>query len=82
MARTRQSSDITLRMKSTFQTKSIYEFKNTSQTLLSASLQLRVTTDEWLKRDMMIQKAKKQFQNTRRSTKLLQVPLDLLLITK
>ena len=82
MARTRQSSDITLRMKSTFQMKSIYEFKNTSQTLLSASLQLRVTTDEWLKRGMMIQKAKKQFQNTRRSTKLLQVPLDLLLITK
>ena len=82
MARTRQSSDITLRMKSTFQMKSIYEFKNTSQTLLSASLQLRVTTDEWLKRGMMIQKAKKQFQNTKRSTKLLQVPLDLLLITK
>ena len=82
MARTRQSSDITLRMKSTFQMKSIYEFKNTSQTLLSALLQLRVTTDEWLKRGMMIQKAKKQFQNTKRSTKLLQVPLDLLLITK
>ena len=82
MARTRQSSDITLRMKSTFQMKSIYEFKNTSQTLLSASLQLRVTTDEWPKRVMMIQKAKKQFQNTKRSTKLLQVPLDLLLITK
>ena len=62
--------------------KNIYEFKNTSQTLLSASLQLRATTDEWLRQDMMIRRAKKQFQSTRKSTRLLQVLLDLLLIMK
>ena len=62
--------------------KNIYEFKNTSQTLLSASLQLKATTDEWLRQDMMIRRAKKQFQSTRKSTRLLQVLLDLLLIMK
>ena len=62
--------------------KNIYESKNTSQTLLSASLQLKATTDEWLRQDMMIRRAKKQFQSTRKSTRLLQVLLDLLLIMK